>query len=47
MDRVYADLIMKGKKTIDEVPAKNREAVKQILIGRGYAELAESEGVTK
>lgn len=31
MDYVYADLIRKGKKTIDQVPAKNKEAVRAIL----------------
>lgn len=31
MARVYADLIRKGIKTIDDVPAKLREAVEAIL----------------
>ena len=31
MARVYADLIRKGRKTIDEVPEKLREAVREIL----------------
>ena len=31
MARVYADLIRKGRKTIDEVPEKLREAVGEIL----------------
>lgn len=33
MPKVYADLIRKGKKTIDEVPEKLREQVQQILNG--------------
>jgi hypothetical protein len=36
-------LIIKGKKTIDEVPDKIRGEVKQLLIDMGYPELAESE----
>lgn len=32
MAKVYADLIRKGLKTIDDVPEKIREQVKQILI---------------
>lgn len=31
MARVYADLIRKGVKTIDDVPKKLKEAVKEIL----------------
>ncbi len=31
MAKVYADLIRKGIKTIDEVPAKLKEKVKSIL----------------
>ena len=31
MARVYAELIRKGLKTIDEVPAKLREEVQKIL----------------
>ncbi len=33
MPKVYADLIRKGKKTIDEVPEKLREQVKVLLEG--------------
>ena len=44
MAEVYADLIMKGKKTIEDVPGRIREDVKQILIDRGHPELTESEG---
>lgn len=43
MATIYADLIIKGKKTIDDVPGKIREDVKQILIDRGRGDLAESE----
>lgn len=31
MARIYADLIRKGLKTLDNVPAKLREEVKRIL----------------
>ena len=37
---VYATLIIKGKKTIDQVPEKLREQVKQILIDLDCGELA-------
>ena len=33
MARVYADLIKKGLKTIDDVPAKLRDEVQRILGG--------------
>lgn len=33
MAKVYADLIRKGKKTIDDVPEKLREEVQKILDG--------------
>lgn len=36
MAKVYADLIMKGKKTIDDVPAKLKEDVIQILMDAGF-----------
>ena len=38
---VYATLIIKGKKTIGDVPARIREQVKQILIDLDCAELIE------
>lgn len=41
MADVYANLIIKGKKMIEEVPEKIRDEVKQILTDRGHAELAE------
>ena len=41
MAKVYADLIIKGVKSIDQVPEKIREEVKAVLIERGYPELAE------
>ena len=31
MDKVYANLVKLGWKTIDEVPPKHRDAVKKIL----------------
>lgn len=31
MEKVYADLIRKGLKTIDEVPARLRDAVRAIF----------------
>lgn len=41
MAKVYADLIIKGVKSIDQVPEKIRDEVKAVLIERGYPELAE------
>ena len=35
MATVYAELILKGKKTIDDVPKKLIDAVKKILAERG------------
>lgn len=43
---VYATLIIKGRKTINDVPVKIREQVKQVLIDLDLPELAEeTEGV--
>ena len=39
---VYANLIIKGKKTIDEVPEKIKNEVKEIWIEKGFAELTEN-----
>ena len=39
MAKVYADLIKKGKKTIDDVPAKIKEQVKQVLIDLDCSDL--------
>lgn len=33
MAKIYADLIRKGKKTLDDVPKKLKDAVKAILDG--------------
>lgn len=38
---IYATLIVKGKKTIEDVPEKIREEVKQILIDLEVPGLAE------
>ena len=38
---IYANLIVKGKKTINDVPPVIREQVKQILIDLDLPELAE------
>ena len=38
---VYATLIIKGRKTFADVPARLREQVKQILIDLDCGELAE------
>lgn len=38
---VYATLIIKGKKTIADVPEKIKEQVKQVLIDLDCPELAE------
>lgn len=44
MVEVYANLIIKGRKAITEVPEKIRADVKQALIGEGFPELAQEEG---
>lgn len=41
MSVVYATLIIKGKKTIDDVPETIRDKVKQVLIDLDLPELAE------
>lgn len=41
MAQIYATLIRKGLKTINDVPAVIREQVKQILIDLDLPELAE------
>lgn len=43
MAEVYANLIIKGKKTISEVPAKLIEEVKGGLAEKGFPELAEGD----
>lgn len=48
MHKIYADLIEKGLKTIDDVPLRIREKVKQELIKRGREDLAEhSDNIAK
>lgn len=39
--RVYADLIQKEKKSIENVPESIREQVKEILVDSGMGELTE------
>ncbi len=41
MAKIYANLIIKGKKTIADVPPDILEQVKQTLIEMGHPELAE------
>lgn len=36
MAKVYADLIMKGRKKLSDVPAKLKEDVIQILVDAGF-----------
>ena len=43
MAKVYADLIVKGVKTINEVPVKIKADVQAVLIDRGFPELAEGD----
>ena len=43
MVEVYANLIIKGRKTIAEVPERIRTDVKQVLIGEGFSELAQED----
>lgn len=44
---IYATLIIKGRKTISDVPVKIREQVKEILIDLDCPELAEESTVTE
>lgn len=41
MAKVYAELIRKGLKTIDDVPEKIKEQVKEVLIALDCPESAE------
>ena len=43
MAKVYASLIIKGVKTINDVPEKIKAQVKEVLIEIGYPELAEGD----
>lgn len=43
MDKIYADLIEKGLKTIDDVPLRIRDRVKKELIKRGREDLTEEK----
>lgn len=36
MAKIYASLIIEGKKTLDDVPARLREEVEQILHDMGW-----------
>ena len=47
MAYVYASLIIKGKKTIDQVPASIRDKVRKILIDEGYDYLLEEPKTTE
>lgn len=40
MHNIYADLIIKGLKTIDDVPLRIRDKTKKELIKRGREDLA-------
>ena len=41
MVKIYANLIIKGIKTIDNVPIRIKDEVKQELVKGGHPELAE------
>lgn len=41
MAKIYATLIVKGKKNFADVPARIKEKVKQILIDAGFEYLTE------
>ena len=46
MYKIYAELIIKGKRTYESVPDKIKEAVKKELIKRGREDLTEEkEGI--
>ena len=47
MAKVYADLIRKGKKTLDDVPDKLKAQVKDVLESLECPELAESKELTR
>lgn len=47
MAKIYANLIIKGQKTIDDVPQKIREEVKEILIQKGFEELTKEDKLFK
>lgn len=40
MVKIYANLIIKGIKTIDDVPTRIKDEVKQELVKEGHPELA-------
>lgn len=37
MAKIYANLIVKGKKTLEDVPESIRSAVEAVLINMGYS----------
>ena len=41
MERIYASLIIKGKRTLSSIPTKFQKTVKQMLINDGYGYLIE------
>ena len=41
MVKIYANLIIKGIKTIDDVPTRIKDEVKQELVKEGHPELSE------
>ena len=41
MAKVYATLIIKGKKNFADVPERIKEQVRQILVDLGYEDLVE------
>ena len=46
MANIYAALIIKGKKSINDVPDKIRDEVKQVLIDEGHPELVITDVVS-
>ena len=43
MVKVYADLIEKGEKTLDQVPLKLRDKVYEELVKRGYYDIKNTQ----
>lgn len=43
MERVYASLIIKGKRSFDSIPSKLKDKVKAILVEDGYEYLVVEE----
>lgn len=43
MAKIYANLIVKNEKSLDEIPETIKESVIKVLIEKGYSSLVASE----